>query len=129
MLNLGPNHQVQFCGVRFWFRTSSDRQTGYFYFKKIIQYNRLINDNGQGGARCSELCLSRSRYMALAVSTLQYLEGSEGLRQERVAAGSCCDATAGESSLRGHSGSLNGKIVFDNLRHGWILNRMALSKM
>ena len=97
--------------------------------KKIIQHSGLINDSGRGGARRSELCLSRSRYMALAVSTLQYLESSEGLRQEAVAAGSCCDATTGESSLRGHSGSLNGEIVFGDLRHGWILNRMALSKM
>jgi hypothetical protein len=67
--------------------------------------------------------------MALAISTLQYLESSEGLRQEGVVAGSCRDATAGESSLGGHSRSLNGEIVFGDLRHGWILNRMALSKM
>ena len=37
-LNLEPNYRVQFHGVRFWFRTSSDHWTGHFYFKKSQEY-------------------------------------------------------------------------------------------
>ena len=67
--------------------------------------------------------------MAMMVSTLQYLESSEGFWQESIAADSCCDAAAGKCVLRWHSRSLNGKVVFGNFRHNGILNGMALSKL
>jgi hypothetical protein len=73
--------------------------------------------------------LLRCTDMAILVPAFKNLKGFKDVSREPVSASRGCESAAGKSSLGGHSGALDGKVVMSHARKGRVLNHVELNNV